>query len=417
MDVARETQDLTTPKRIRDLALCPLRFFFDHVSEMAVPREADPTTPATTDRLVHAALARGARVLSTIQTPIAPSGVRSVLRGALEEESLAVPEGETVDIEALAWAREMLDAAAPRADFPSVKKVDETPLVEEPWLLDCDGALVSGTWDRVDEREGRGIVVVDYRTEPTPRPCGELRLDPEAALQLAAAQDRWPGKRVSLEYRYLVRGTVVLLEWSSALDGWARAVARAHTASLANLTKTGTWRERTGPHCASCPFRVGCEGYQESLHRSGLVDLDDGEELEGLVYHLGEVSSTLKLLEEKKKDLLRLVRPRLERDETIVAGGHEVRLAKRRTPRFPDFRLTLKKIHEATGIPMPELEDALLSIKREAPGRFLASLDDEQRAKAEAALEATGTLDVATWVEVKPILDPFVGEGEGEDGS
>lgn len=413
----------TSPSAIKALAECPEKFFLGSVQKD--PRRFTKTTPANVGILVHDVLARETiRLSREVRVEGAPLVLeRKALLAALAAPIPLDAEPQTVearlDLAAVAGAREILKTVARMVDLRAVMfraeapGVTGTPIVEERVELVVDGVRVLCVFDRQDGN-GNAITVVDYKTGADVLDRDELRLDPQAGLYGAAARALWPNATtIRVAFHYLQRDVWVSQEHTPEIDEWARQTVRDHMSAVAWYEKRAKWPTKPGRACADCPFRKTCRGYTKALATGELVDLDSKAGLEATAKAFGEAKDTVALYEKRERDLAESLRGALvERGESFPAGGRMISMGKRNTPKFPFHAHTLKRAAELTGLPLEELTRDCLVISSRKLDEKIDALDMDKATKRaiKAAIDDTGTLDVATWVEARKLKDPFTPE-------
>jgi len=161
-------------------------------------------------------------------------------------------------------AQEML------ARYVSKLDPDHEPVgVERTVALKTERAALFGRVDRIDDRPGEGLVIVDYKTGRQVLTLDDARSSLALAIYAvgAARTLRRPCRRVELHH--LPTGSV--LAWEHTDEGLARQVTRADSvaADIADLDerfRAGVAKEEAdrmypptaGPLCAWCDFNRSC---------------------------------------------------------------------------------------------------------------------------------------------------------------
>lgn len=147
---------------------------------------------------------------------------------------------------------------------------DDEPLgVERTVALKTEHAALFGRVDRIDDRPGEGLVIVDYKTGRQVLTLDDARSSLALAIYAvgAARTLRRPCRRVELHH--LPTGSV--LAWEHTDEGLARQVSRADSvaADIADLDerfRAGVDKQQAdrmypptvGPLCAWCDFNRSC---------------------------------------------------------------------------------------------------------------------------------------------------------------
>lgn len=160
-------------------------------------------------------------------------------------------------------ARDWLARYAAEHDFTAP---GSDPVGIERWVSAAvDGLVVEGRVDRIDDRDGR-LVVVDYKTGRRPVGADDARRSRALALYAVAVgrELRRPCTRVELHH--LPSGRIGAFEHDAAslqahVDDAARTAAEADAAAAA-LAAGGDpeslFPPRTSPACATCELRRQC---------------------------------------------------------------------------------------------------------------------------------------------------------------
>lgn len=413
----------TAPWKVRALAECPQKFH--RAAVLKDPRRKDGGFDARVGTLLHHGIEQAAWFrtwLSLGREPLSPDEFLRAMDQTTKNRSI---EAARKDPEALAEARAIAKRIARNVDL--VGMVVESigtklrPLVEEPWTLDVgevDGerVVVGGIWDLVRRKNGR-IVITDWKKGGNVRSSDELRIDAAATLYAAAAHARWPKEDVRVEHFYLTKGFATGLDWSPEVDEWARAAALDYARAVRAFAKANEWPATPSVHaCSFCSFRSTCPAFLERVRDGfGLAafDLTKKDDIETAVRARAKAHEDEKLAAKFVEDLDALLAPLLAQAaehglEELVIAGHKIARRKRATPRFDDWRFTLTRLWELTGVPVEELEEKLLVL---AKGRIEELLTErgfaaEDKERILDAVEKTGSEHVASWIEVRPVADP-----------
>jgi len=141
--------------------------------------------------------------------------------------------------------------------------------VERTVALKTDHAALFGRVDRIDERDGEGLVVVDYKTGRHLLTVDDARTSLALAVYAAAAERTLRRRCRRVELHHLPSGEV--LAWDHTDDALVRHVRRADSiaAEIAGLDerfRAGVSAEEAdrmyppnvGPLCAWCDFNRSC---------------------------------------------------------------------------------------------------------------------------------------------------------------
>lgn len=415
----------TAPWKIRVLGECPAKFYLGAVAKD--PRRKESGFEGRVGTLLH----HGIEQVAWLRTWIAfgkkaELTAEELLRGIDQPSKSPSVESARRDPAALAEARVLAKKVAKYVDLAGmvVESVGTKlrPLVEEPWTLDVgevDGrrVVVGGIWDFV--RRSQGVVTItDWKKGGDLRGSDELRLDPAATLYAAAAKARWPKERVRVEHFFLTRGTSIGLDWTPEVDEWARMAALEHARAVLAFEREGRWPATPSlKACSYCSFRPTCTAFRERVTKRiglGSFDASKKDDLEAVVLARAKAAEDVKLAEKWVEDLDQVLNPALARAaeagaDDLVLAGHRVRRAKRVSLAFDNWRYTVHRVWELTGIVPDEIEDAVLAFRVGALDEFLAvrGLAAEDRARIKRSIEETATERTATWLEVKPVADPM----------
>lgn len=255
-----------TPSRIRGYLDCPRRYRLAYLDRPAPP-QGPPWAHNAVGSAVHAALAKWWELPLRRRTPEA--GGDLVVRGWLTDGFR--------DREQCEAARERARAYVERY----LTKVDAAvePLgVEMTVSLTTSRASLWGRADRIDDRPGEGIVVVDYKTGRSVPDEDDARSSLALAVYAAAAARTFHRPCTRVELHHLPTGTVAA--WDHTAETLEAQLARADVvaAELAELDDRYAeglsleeadelFPARVGSQCGWCDFRRSCDVGRSAVPR------------------------------------------------------------------------------------------------------------------------------------------------------
>lgn len=263
------------PSRLACYLDCPRRYRFTYLDRPAPPK-GPPWAHNSFGAAVHSALAGWWK---------APRERRTVAHAAELLDGAWLVDGYRDDSQrqrARERAHEMVARYVAKLD------PDDEPLgVERTVALKTERAALFGRVDRIDDRPGEGVVVVDYKTGRQVLTVDDARSSLALAIYAvgAARTLRRPCRRVELHH--LPSGSV--LAWEHTDEGLSRHVARANSvaADIADLDerfRAGVAPEEAdrmyppsvGSLCAWCDFNRCCpEGSAAATPRESWAGVDD----------------------------------------------------------------------------------------------------------------------------------------------
>jgi RecB family exonuclease len=263
------------PSRLLTYLDCPRRYRFTYLDRPA-PSKGSPWAHNSLGAAVHTALANWWKL---------PVPQRTVPRaGALLDEAW-LPDGFRDDSQrqaARVRARAMVEGYVDGLD-----PLDEPVGVERTVALKTDHAALFGRVDRIDERVGEGLVVVDYKTGRHVLTVDDARTSLALAVYAvgAARTLRRPCHRVELHH--LPTGEVV--SWVHTEESLARHVRRADSIAAEIGVLDARFRAgvdaaeadvmyptRVSSLCGWCDFNRCCrEGSSAVAPRDPWAGLDD----------------------------------------------------------------------------------------------------------------------------------------------
>ena len=248
-----------TPSRLAAFD-CPRRYRFAYVDRPAPPR-GRAWAHSTLGAAVHVALARWWSLPRRARTP--DEGERLVEREWQHAGFRDDAQSQRYRDIAAGWVRDYLIA---RAD-PDVEPVG----VERTISCTTERLAVSGRVDRIDERDGK-LVVVDYKTGRGGVSEADARGSLALALYVLGARRVLRRTCTRVELHHLPSGELACFEHSdeSLARHVARAEATAHDIAAATDTLAAgadiddVFPPRPGPACSWCDFRAHCPDGQQS---------------------------------------------------------------------------------------------------------------------------------------------------------
>lgn len=164
---------------------------------------------------------------------------------------------------------------------------DEPVGIERTVALKTDRAALYGRVDRIDDRPGEGLVIVDYKTGRQLLTVDDARSSLALAIYAAGATRTLRKPCRSVELHHLPTGQV--LRWEHTGDGLARHLRRADSlaaeiADLEERLRSGAGVDEAdrmfppsvGPLCGWCDFHQSCpEGSAATAVREPWAGLDD----------------------------------------------------------------------------------------------------------------------------------------------
>jgi ATP-dependent DNA helicase UvrD/PcrA len=235
--------------QIDDWLTCPLKYLFAHVAH--VPLASDPTFMYG-NAIHHAIKIWHQHRIKGL--PIDVADVLAAFESAWSSEGFLTREHEERRLEE---GREALRRFVER-DAASREK----PLaVETEFRFQVDGNVVSGRWDRIDERDG-GIVLVDYKSSSVEEPeKAEARArdslrDGQLGLYALAYRETRQVMPASAELRFVGSGVTGAAEVEPEHLERARARVREAAAGV----RAGRFPAKPDQrNCGYCAYRLFCQ--------------------------------------------------------------------------------------------------------------------------------------------------------------
>lgn len=259
------------PRRLSPSALeryrsCPRQFLFADIERAPRPEE-QPSPVLCQGNAVHHALERfyglplEDRSLENLHRALRSVWCEHRQRGTFSGREEEKRYGEE--------ALEMLTRYAELYDLELV------PLAREQWVQTVlDGTQLFGKVDRVDEADGGGLWLIDYKTGRHQLEPGELSNESAVQLYTVAAEATFSREVERVSIIYLRSGDEV--RWTPERDDIE--AARLRLAALLEQIKSDTVFEAyPGDSCRFCPFALSCSARQA-------VSLADLQPVEGMPF-------------------------------------------------------------------------------------------------------------------------------------
>ena len=201
------------PSRLVTYLDCPRRYRFTYLDRPA-PQKGPPWAHNSLGAAVHTALANWWKL---------PVGQRTVARaGELLDDAWLADGFRDEAQRQLARVRARAMVTTYVADLDPA---DEPVGVERTVALKTDHAALFGRVDRIDDRVGEGLVVVDYKTGRHVLTVDDARTSLALAVYAAGAARTLRRSCLRVELHHLPTGEV--LAWNHTEEGLARHIRRA----------------------------------------------------------------------------------------------------------------------------------------------------------------------------------------------
>ncbi|MDP9318193.1 MAG: PD-(D/E)XK nuclease family protein [Actinomycetota bacterium] len=245
------------PSRLGCYLDCPRRYRFSYLDRPPPPK-GPPWAHNSFGAAIHTALANWWK---------APRERRTVDQIALLLDQAWLIDGYRDDAqreEARQRAHEMLERYVAKLD------PDDEPIgVERTVAFKTDHAALFGRVDRIDERPGEGLVIVDYKTGRQVLTLDDARSSLALAIYALGAERTLRRRCRRVELHHLPTGDV--LAWDHTDEGLARHRRRADSiareiSGLDERFRSGVSDEEAdrlyppsvGPMCGWCDFNRAC---------------------------------------------------------------------------------------------------------------------------------------------------------------
>ena len=246
-----------TPSRLTTFLDCPRRYRMAYLDRPQPPK-GPPWAHNSVGAAVHTALARWWGLPEPRRTPEA--GGALVVNGWLTD---GFRDGRQ-SLEARERARAYVERYLADVD-PTVRPIG----VERTVSVRTDRASLWGRADRIDDRPGAGVVIVDYKTGRSVLTVDDARSSLALAVYAAATARvlRRPCTRVELHH--LPSGEVVAwdhtegsldahLRRADALAAELGSLDAAHQEGMSRTEADEAFPARVAPRCGWCDFRSVC---------------------------------------------------------------------------------------------------------------------------------------------------------------
>lgn len=264
------------PSRLACYLDCPRRYRFTYLDRPPPPK-GPPWAHNSFGAAVHSALAGWWK---------APRERRTVAHAAELLDLAWLLDGYRDDSQrrqARERAHEMVARYVAKLD------PDDEPVgVERTVALKTDRAALFGRVDRIDDRPGEGLVIVDYKTGRQVLTIDDARSSMALAIYAVGAARTLRRRCHRVELHHLPTGSV--LAWEHTEEGLARHVSRADSvagdiADLDERYRAGVnaaeadrmYPPTVGPLCGWCDFNRSCpEGAAAASPREPWSGVEDG---------------------------------------------------------------------------------------------------------------------------------------------
>jgi RecB family exonuclease len=262
-----------SPARLTTYLDCPRRYRFAYV-DRPTPARGQPWAHTSVGAAVHTALARWWGLPRGRRTP--REGGALLDAGWLGDGFRDAAQSRRVRRR----TREQVERYLDDVD-PDVEPVG----VERTVSVRTRRASLWGRVDRVDDRAGTGLVVVDYKTGRSALTASDARGSLALAVYAAAAARTWRRPCTRVELHHLPSGEVA--GWDHTAESLARHLDRAdgvaaelgalreRTGGLSRSQADELFPARVGSRCGWCDFRSVC-GPGQAVPRqqpwAGIVD-------------------------------------------------------------------------------------------------------------------------------------------------
>ncbi len=242
-----------TPSRLTAWTDCPRRYRMTYLDRPPPPR-GGAWAHNTLGAVVHNALRGLYELPAERRGPDAAAAL--VDRNWSDEGFRDTAQGSLYRERARGWV----------ADYVAGLDLDDEPLGIERWVSTPTARVVAeGRVDRIDEREGR-LVVVDYKTGRHALTVDDARGSTALALYALAARRTLRRPCTRVELHHLPTGDVAA--WEHTDESLARHLGRVEEAADELQLATDTlaaggdpellFPPRTGPRCSWCDLRRSC---------------------------------------------------------------------------------------------------------------------------------------------------------------
>jgi putative RecB family exonuclease len=245
------------PSRLTTYADCARRYRFGYL-DRPTPRRGPPWAHTSVGAAVHTALARWWQLPRDRRTPAAGG---DLLAGSWLADGFR-------DRSQLVAARERARAEVERY-LARVDPDDEPVGIERTVQVRTPRAILWGRVDRIDDRAGEGVVVVDYKTGRSVLSVDDARTSLALAVYAAATARTLRRSCTRVELHHLPTGDV--LAWNHTEESLGRQLRRAdelaaelsllderYRAGMSADQADEQFPARVAPRCGWCDFRPVC---------------------------------------------------------------------------------------------------------------------------------------------------------------
>jgi len=263
-----------SPARLTTYLDCPRRYRFAYLDRPTPPRGA-PWAHTSVGAAVHTALARWWGLARDRRTPAAG--------GALLDAAWLTDGFRDADQSRRVRARARGQVQRYLAD---VDPDDEPVGVERTVTVRTGRASLWGRVDRIDDRCGTGVAVVDYKTGRTPPTADDVGSSLALAVYAAAVARTLRRTCTRVELHHLPTGSVV--GWDHTTGSLDRQLRRADSLAteLATVDEQrglvtsraeadDLFPARVGSRCGWCDFRSACGPGQAVPRRLPWAGVED----------------------------------------------------------------------------------------------------------------------------------------------
>jgi len=245
------------PSRLSSYLDCPRRYRMSYL-ERPSPPKGPPWAHNSVGAAVHTALAKWWDLPEERRTPEA--GGTLLVSGWLTD---GFRDGRQ-SLDARERAREHVERY-----LAGVNPTEQPIGIERTVSLKTQRAALWGRVDRIDERPGEGIVIVDYKTGRSVLTVDDARTSVALAVYAAAAARTLRRACTRVELHHLPTGEVVA--WDHTEESLGRHLRRADSLAAELGSLDAAYKEgmspaqadeafpaQVGPLCGWCDFRSSC---------------------------------------------------------------------------------------------------------------------------------------------------------------
>lgn len=222
----------------------------------------------------------------------------------------------------------------PKCDCPDLKTTQGIPLI--------------GAIDKVVELDDDTLVIIDYKTSKTAPTPDQLREDLQLSLYDLVADLLWPGyERVILCLDMLKSEPVFTYRTPRQREEFNNYLTEVHK-QMSELKEEKNATASLNIFCPWCDFKDYCPAYKKACEKTDgkflpLSKLKDND----LIEEYKSVSSTIKILDKRKRDLNMLAMEKIQRQGSSLKGDGEQLIIRQSARTNYDARQVAKVIpHE-----------------------------------------------------------------------